>query len=89
MSKGGIARAAQALAPRVALSFLRSIEYLPLIFDIHDSIFYIFFKVFFDQTGRFAASGRADVKPVFAYGKTNTILPRLLPAFNVSKAALA
>jgi len=63
MSKGGIARAAQALAPRVAWSFSEKTGYIPSIFEIHYSIFVIrFFTVsFIDQTGRSAARGVADI----------------------------
>jgi hypothetical protein len=41
MSKAGIARAAQAIAPRVAGSFPKKIGYIPSIFEIHYSIFVI------------------------------------------------
>jgi hypothetical protein len=50
MSKDGIARAAQALAPRVAKSFLKQTEYIHSTFDVGRSMFISFF---FDQTGRF------------------------------------
>jgi len=49
MSKGGFARAAQALAPRVAQSLLiKKTEYLPSKFDIQYSLFDIrFFEFLF------------------------------------------
>jgi hypothetical protein len=37
MSKNGIARAAQALAPRVAKSFLKQTEYIHSMFDVGGS----------------------------------------------------
>ncbi len=39
MSKDGIARAAQALAPRVAKSFLKQTEYIHSMFDVGRSMF--------------------------------------------------
>jgi hypothetical protein len=61
MSKGGIARAAQALAPRVAWSFSEKIGYIPSIFVIHYSIFVIrFFRVSFSiKLAVLLASGTA------------------------------
>jgi len=57
MSKGEIARAAQALAPRVALSFLAKIDRIPY-FDVLYSLFdirYSLFQSFFlDLTGCFS-----------------------------------
>jgi hypothetical protein len=56
MSKGGFARAAQALAPRVAQSFFYKIDRIHS-FDIRHSLFDIryslFQSFFFDLTGRF------------------------------------
>jgi hypothetical protein len=67
MSKGGFARAAQALAPRVAQSLFKidrstlrlSTGRIPY-FDIRHSLFDIryslFQSFFFDQTGRFGGA---------------------------------
>ena len=79
MSKGGIARAAQALAPRVAWSFSEKIGYIPSIFEIHYSIFVIrFFTVSFSifQTG---SSADICVLPANMNLRSRITIPGFLP----------
>ena len=63
MSKDGIARAAQALAPRVAQAFLKNRQNTFLRHSLFDIRYSLFQSFFYEQTGPAAAGPEAALPP--------------------------